>query len=459
MVDNNSLEKYFELKLKEEIKKEKKANFFNDIGEIIDRKSKLEEKITVTEIAQIMLKNIEYVQENDVEVFAEFKEDSPYAYKSTFFVNEFNPDIHLIEDIATDFEIDKLKVAPYFTGLIVHKIDSQSLLNTITLDKKEDIKFFKTYFVLDNNVVSDFNKYIQNKSNTTLDFRYEQIFNILRSTKYNVDALPYIYENFKNGFMSLGRNFKFNKKNAKQLEFFNTLKGLYKEGVLGNEKKSEKEFLNSIIKNFNKDGFRTLALVFYFENLLFLLSLLKVKVDPSIKEKGIRKKFTYLIKLLRELDIPVKNRYLAIAKVFFEKKNHPFFQKLNGLTNQSIEIEKRCENITNVAADLVIFSFDEYIYHREKIVPFLLTSDYGLFKLMEDVKPDFVVKISNNVTNCFYQDLYHIQKDNQELLIKNREKMFFNMPTEFTHATLEKEKKKNEAIAEKCLNELKLFMQ
>jgi hypothetical protein len=197
-----------------------------------------------------------------------------------------------------------------------------------------------------------------------------------------------------------------NNKNQDQQKFFENLKILHKHKIFS--EKSEKIFINNIIKDQNK--LIESVGIMYYTAYIFVVVMMEAKFLFKDSTKKIK---YYVFSELRRLNIPIENRYKAILYLFLETKaEHTFFYKIKTINNN----EKYFRNLENVAKDIALSNLDKHIYfnklnHGKGLFPFLASNDTGFIDMLSDTKPDFILRY-NDTTSYVYKNIRQDIKKN-----------------------------------------------
>ena len=349
-------------------------------------------------IASILKKYIDYINKYDISIIKEFDEHCDFAYTGQ------------IPSFTTD----------YFTTQPFYGFNKFQILSAETLYRKpkEGEIYFRPIdftYALDSNATSYFEKFYKNQ-----DERYRKIFEMITGDGNNVALLPYIFEIIMQGFKNFGIRFKLNKRNKDSIQkgFFQNLKILHAAGLF--KEKSEKEFINKIIKKFNL-GIEVLAFSYYQAN-IFLILMLEARFKFKKSQKAI---IYYVYKNLRELQIPIENKIKAILYIFSSNPNHGFFNKVINIINIK-NIDKYMEKVNNTARDIALILMERFFYNNSNIFASLATGDKNLISLLHDIKPDFIIQYKNLYIPIYKRINEEMQKKYIEFFTINNTKEIIN---------------------------------
>ena len=351
---------------------------------------------TTQEVSNVLSKYISFIEKYKIELIKEFDNKCSSAYDGKL----PNP------------KIDKLKVQLYFGYDRFHIINSDTLSRNKNGFYIEPIDYS---FALDSNVASNFKKYDE-----VQDEQYKALYELLCSDKYNIDLLPYIIEIIMNGVKKYGINYKLNKnnKNEDQQKFFDNIKVFHKHNFF--KEKSEKKFINSLIKAHNP-LVKHIAFMYYSAYILVI-----IMMEAKFKFKDSQKKIKYYVFTeLRKLGIPIENRYKAILYLFVKNPGHLFFKKIINIANT----QKYFGNLDNTARDIALSNLDKYIYLNQQnevkgIFPLLASDDEDFIQMLKDTKPDFILKNNGLVMYIYKSISKDIEKNYSNLFISKNSKVY-----------------------------------
>lgn len=345
------------------------------------------DELSTQEIANILLKYIDFVKYHKIEIIKEYDKKSSLA----------------LEGKLPKFSTDRMKIQSYIGCNHFQIINSETLTREKEGIYTENIDFTNA---LDSNVASNFMKYY-----TNADEQYRDLYEMIISNEFNLDILPYVFEIAMNGIKKYGTNYKLNKKNKNddQKKFFENLSILHKHNLF--QDKLEKTFMNNLVKSHNLI-IEQIALLYY-SAYIFTIILMEAKFLFKDSKKKIKH---HVFSELRTTGIPIESRYRSILYLFTEKPGHKFFEKIVNINNT----EKYFNNIDNTARDIALSTLDKYIYlnqtgKKKLIFPFLASDDEGFVKMLDDTKPDLLFGYSGKIMHMYKTINLDIKKNYYDL--------------------------------------------
>lgn len=341
------------------------------------------EELSTENITNALKHYTDFMKKHKIQIIKEFDSKCELAYEGEI------PHIKVASfETLSFYDFNKFQV---IDGNTLSRINSENTLRYL--------KYIDYSYALDSNIASFFARYITNN-----DIKYKDLYNQIIAKENNIDIGPYIFEIVMHGLKDFGINYKLNKKNKNETQaaFFETLKVLHKEGLF--KEKSEKEFINNIIKSTN-------PLIKYYGMLgfsaqIFLLSLLEAKYKFGKAPNKIK---YYVYDEMRKAKIPIENRLKAILYLFCDKPGHPFFEKVINIENIE-NIEKYMKDVDNTGRDIAISLLERYLYGISNIYPYIATNDQGLIEMFRSTKPDYVY-VFNGIASPIYKKINNeIQK-------------------------------------------------
>ncbi len=323
--------------------------------------------LTTEKIALSVKEYLDFMKEHKISIIKEYDIHCKMAYSGEI------PNIN-VENFTTQS----------FCGFNKFQIIDAYTLERNIQEGEIYVKPIDFTYALDSNTASYLGKFITNKS---ICNQYEAIYNEIIKDGNNIDIFPYIFENIINGIRDFGLNFKLNKnnKNETQVGFFENLKKLHETKIF--KEKLCKNFINKIIKDHNAS--LNIYGILYYQSYIFLMLMLEAKI---FYKKSSNKIIKYVFNEMRKSSIPIENKLKAILYIFVENPNHKFFSKVINVENIS-NIDTYLKKIDNTARDIAIILSERYIYDRLDIFSLVATYDQGLIQILQDTKPDFIIKI------------------------------------------------------------------
>lgn len=334
------------------------------ISFILNKISKLEQ-LTTENIANALINYTSFMKKHKIQIIKKFDEDCQLSYKG---------------------EIPNINVKNFKTQSF-YGFNKFQIINADTLDRKlKKDKIVLTgidyTYALDSNAVSYFEQYCRNK-----DSKYKDLYDEILAYENNIDIAPYIFEIVMHGLRDFGINYKLNKKNKNdtQAGFFQNLTVLYKEGLF--KEKLEKKFINNIVKGTNS-LIKYHGIVGYTAK-IFLILMLEAKIKFKKSSNKIK---DYVYNEMRELKLPIENRFKVILYLFSENIGHSFFNKVRNLEDIDDIDDFMERKVDNTARDIALCFLDRYVYSHLDIFPFIASDDNGLLEMLKETKPDFIFK-------------------------------------------------------------------
>lgn len=366
---------------KEPIIKEYPKN--EGVSYIVDEISNLDDSSTEG-VALALKKYTDFMREHKISIIKEYDVHCKMAYSGEI------PNIN-VENFTTQS----------FCGFNRFQIIDAYTLERNIQESETYVKPIDFTYALDSNTASYLGKFITNKS---ICSQYEALYNEIVKDGNNIDIFPYIFENIINGIRDFGLNFKLNKnnKNETQVGFFENLKKLHETKIF--KEKSCKNFINKIIKDHNV----TLNIygILYYQSYIFLMLMLEAKI---FYKKSSNKIIKYVFDEMRKLNIPIENKLKAILYIFVENPNHKFFSKVINIENIS-DVNMYFKKVDNTSRDIAIILSERYIYDRLNIFSFVATYDQGLIQILQDTKPDFIIKIDKFKVPIYRSIIYDMRR-------------------------------------------------
>ncbi len=351
------------------------------------------EELSTQEIANILLKYIDFVKYHKIEIIKQYDAKSSLA----------------LEGKLPQFSTERMKIQSYIGCNHFHIINSATLTREEKGIYAETIDFTNA---LDSNVTSNFMKY-----HISADEQYKDLHEMIISKEFNLDIIPYVFEIVMNGIKKYGINYKLNKKNKNddQKKFFENLTILHKHNLF--QDKLEKTFTNNLIKSHNSI-IEQIALLYY-SAYIFTIILMEAKFLFKDSKKKIKH---HVFSELRVAGIPIESRYKAILYLFADKPGHKFFEKIININST----EKYFSNIDNTARDIALSTLDRYIYlnqarKKKLIFPFLASDDEGFIKMLDDTSPDFLFGYGGKVMYIYKTIKSDIEKNYSDLFMTTSE--------------------------------------
>ncbi len=323
------------------------------------------EQLTTKNIANALITYTSFMKKHKIQIIKEFDEYCQLSYNGEI------PNIN----------VKNFKTQSFYGFNKFQIINADTLVRKLEKDEIGLTALDYTY-ALDSNAVSYFEQFCKNKDN-----KYKDLYSEVVAYENNIDIAPYIFEITMHGLRKFGPSYKLNKKNKDETQagFFQNLTVLHKEGLF--KEKQCKKFINNIIKSTNP-LVKYYGIVGYTAKIFLILML-----EARIKFKNSSNKIKdYVYKEMRELKLPIENRFKVILYLFSENIGHSFFNKVRNLediSNIDYFMEKK---VDNTARDIALCFLDRYIYSHLDIFPFIASEDNGLVQILKETKPDFIFK-------------------------------------------------------------------
>lgn len=359
--------------------------------------------LTTEKIALSVKEYADFMKEHRISIIKEYDTHCKMAYSGEI------PNIN-VENFTTQS----------FCGFNKFQIIDAHTLERNIQENDIYIKPIDFTYAMDSNIASYLGKFIEKNESYS---QYKSLYEEIIKDENNIDISPYIFENVINGIRDFGINFKLNKnnKNETQKGFFENLKRLHESKIF--KEKNCKKFINKIIKDNNhildKYG------ICYYQSYIFLMLMIEAKF---LFGKSTNKLIKHVFTEMRKLSIPIENKLKAILYIFVENPNHNFFNKVINVKNIR-NIDTYLKKVDNTSRDIAIILLERYIYDILDVFSFIATNDQALIQILQDTKPDFIIKIDKFKMPIYrsidddihrkYNQIFSINKAYNFLLFEN----------------------------------------